>query len=363
MSVTARNPAGARIVLLASLRSFCAGVERAITVVEQLLDHQDGPICVRKQIVHNTHVVADLQARGAVFVDELDAVPDGATVVFSALGVSPAVRSEANTRGLEVIDATCPLGITADEVAELHVADPARVSYLTQTTLAVDETTEIVEALRTRFPALRGPASDDICYATTNPALHGAAVVSLLGRITGPADLIGMSTATLAALTEEIRAFLIDKVSNAGGHLGSTLGTVELTIAAHRVFDSPRDVLLFDTGYQAYVHKVLTGRCAEFDSLRQAGGLSDYPSRAESVPDVIENSHASTALSYADGLAKAFAVRGESHRRGVAIVGDGALTGGMCSTATPRLSTPQPGPRCSPRRSPRSALNATMWCA
>ena len=105
---------------------------------------------------------------------------------------------------------------------------------------------------------------------------------------------------------------------------------VELTIAAHRVFDSPHDVLLFDTGHQTYVHKILTGRCAEFDSLRQAGGLSGYPSQAESVHDVIENSHASTALSYADGLAKAFALRGDADRRVVAIVGDGALTGGMC---------------------------------
>ncbi|MGQ0715827.1 MAG: 1-deoxy-D-xylulose-5-phosphate synthase [Pseudonocardiales bacterium] len=154
--------------------------------------------------------------------------------------------------------------------------------------------------------------------------------MSLLGRITGPTDLKGLPTATLAVLAEEIRAFLIDKVSGAGGHLGPNLGAVELTIAAHRVFDSPRDVLLFDTGHQAYVHKILTGRCAEFDSLRQAGGLSGYPSRAESVHDVIENSHASTALSYADGLAKAFALRDCAHRRVVAIVGDGALTGGMC---------------------------------
>ncbi|MGH3946517.1 MAG: 1-deoxy-D-xylulose-5-phosphate synthase N-terminal domain-containing protein, partial [Pseudonocardiaceae bacterium] len=119
--------------------------------------------------------------------------------------------------------------------------------------------------------------------------------MSLLGRITGPTDLKGLSLASLAVLAEEIRAFLIDKISGAGGHLGSNLGAVELTIAAHRVFNSPQDVLLFDTGHQAYVHKILTGRCAEFDSLRQAGGLSGYPSRAESVHDVIENSHASTA--------------------------------------------------------------------
>ncbi|MGH3785770.1 MAG: 1-deoxy-D-xylulose-5-phosphate synthase [Pseudonocardiaceae bacterium] len=154
--------------------------------------------------------------------------------------------------------------------------------------------------------------------------------MSLLGRITGPTDLKGLPFPALAALVEEIRAFLIDKISRVGGHLGSNLGTIELTIAVHRIFDSPRDVLLFDTGHQAYVHKILTGRWAEFDSLRQAGGPSGYPSQAESVHDVIENSHASTALSYADGLAKAFMLRGHADRRVVAIVGDGALTGGMC---------------------------------
>jgi 1-deoxy-D-xylulose-5-phosphate synthase len=152
----------------------------------------------------------------------------------------------------------------------------------------------------------------------------------LLGRIAGPADLRGLPTSALPGLAEEIRGFLIEKVSCAGGHLGPNLGAVELTIAAHRVFDSPHDVLLFDTGHQAYVHKILTGRYADFDSLRQAGGLSGYPSQAESAHDVIENSHASTALSYADGLAKAFALQGEGSRRIVVVVGDGALTGGMC---------------------------------
>ncbi|MDP8928555.1 MAG: 1-deoxy-D-xylulose-5-phosphate synthase [Actinomycetota bacterium] len=151
----------------------------------------------------------------------------------------------------------------------------------------------------------------------------------LLGRIASPADLRGLSSAALSSLAEEIRDFLIEKISRVGGHLGPNLGAVELTIAAHRVFDSPRDVLLFDTGHQAYVHKILTGRRADFDSLRQIGGLSGYPSRAESAHDIIENSHASTALSYADGLAKAFALRGEDDRRIVTIVGDGALTGGM----------------------------------
>jgi 1-deoxy-D-xylulose-5-phosphate synthase len=162
--------------------------------------------------------------------------------------------------------------------------------------------------------------------------------MTLLSRITSPADLKRLSVAMLSTLAQEIRAFLIDKVSSAGGHLGPNLGVVELTIAVHRVFDSPRDVLLFDTGHQAYVHKIVTGRCSDFDSLRQAGGLSGYPSRVESVHDVIENSHASTALSYADGLAKAFVLRGDADRRVVAIVGDGAMTGGMCWEALNNIS-------------------------
>ncbi|MEV4317032.1 1-deoxy-D-xylulose-5-phosphate synthase [Actinocrispum sp. NPDC049592] len=147
--------------------------------------------------------------------------------------------------------------------------------------------------------------------------------------VSGPEDLAGLTPAELCALAEQIREFLVAKVSRTGGHLGPNLGAVELTIALHRVFRSPHDVLLFDTGHQAYVHKILTGRAADFDSLRQAGGLSGYPSRSESEHDFIENSHASTALSYADGLAKAFALRG-SERQVVAILGDGALTGGMC---------------------------------
>ena len=133
----------------------------------------------------------------------------------------------------------------------------------------------------------------------------------------------------MGRLAAEIRDFLVAKVSRTGGHLGPNLGVVELTLALHRVFDSPTDRLLFDTGHQAYVHKILTGRQAGFDELRQRGGLSGYPSRAESEHDLIENSHASTALSYADGLAKAYALRGE-RRHVVAVVGDGALTGGMC---------------------------------
>jgi 4-hydroxy-3-methylbut-2-enyl diphosphate reductase len=197
-------------VLLASPRSLCAGVERAVETVERILAERGAPIYVRKQIVHNKHVVEDLERRGAVFVDELSAVPDGATVVFSAHGVSPAVGEEADRRRMDVIDATCPLVTkvhaearrfaardmtvvlighdgheevegtlgqapdhtllveNADDVARLDVPDPRRVAYLTQTTLAVDETADVVDALRTRFPALAGPHSEDICYATTN---------------------------------------------------------------------------------------------------------------------------------------------------------------------------------------------------
>lgn len=138
-----------------------------------------------------------------------------------------------------------------------------------------------------------------------------------------------MNAEQLTRLAAEIRDFLVAKVSRTGGHLGPNLGVVELTLALHRVFESPRDKLLFDTGHQAYVHKILTGRQDGFDRLRQRGGLSGYPHRAESEHDLIENSHASTALSYADGLAKAYALRGE-RRHVVAVVGDGALTGGMC---------------------------------
>jgi 4-hydroxy-3-methylbut-2-enyl diphosphate reductase len=205
MSVT-----GPRTVLLATPRSFCAGVERAVDIVKHALRLRGAPVYVRKQSGHNVHVVAALSARGAVFVDELDAVPDGSTVVFSAHGVSPAVRDEAARRGMNVIDATCPLVAkvhaearrfadrgdavilighagheevdgtlgeapdrmtlvqSAADVDDVVVADPSRVSWLTQTTLAVDETAEILDTLRARFPDLRGPAADDICYATTN---------------------------------------------------------------------------------------------------------------------------------------------------------------------------------------------------
>jgi 1-deoxy-D-xylulose-5-phosphate synthase len=153
--------------------------------------------------------------------------------------------------------------------------------------------------------------------------------VSLLENVQGPADLKRLPADQLPVLAAEIRDFMVDTVSRTGGHLGPSLGVVEITLALHRVFDSPRDRILWDTGHQAYVHKIVTGRHAAFGTLRKKDGLSGYPSRAESEHDIVENSHASTALSYADGLAKAYRLRGEK-RHVVAVVGDGALTGGMC---------------------------------
>ncbi len=201
---------GARSVLLAAPRGYCAGVDRAVITVEKALDLYGAPVYVRKQIVHNKHVVATLEARGAVFVDELDEVPEGATVVFSAHGVSPAVHQHAAERALKTIDATCPLVTkvhhearrfaadgydillighagheevegtageapehivlveTPEDVGGIEVRDPSRVAWLSQTTLSVDETLAVVDALRERFPLLLDPPSDDICYATQN---------------------------------------------------------------------------------------------------------------------------------------------------------------------------------------------------
>jgi len=158
----------------------------------------------------------------------------------------------------------------------------------------------------------------------------------ILEHIDGPADLRTLSADELEVLAAEIRQFIVDAVTTTGGHLGSNLGVVELTLALHRTFDSPRDVILWDTGHQAYVHKLVTGRRQDFPRLRQAGGLSGYPNRSESEHDWVENSHASAILSYAHGLASAFELQG-SPRRVVAVVGDGALTGGMTYEALNNL--------------------------
>jgi 4-hydroxy-3-methylbut-2-en-1-yl diphosphate reductase len=244
----------AREVLLAGPRSFCAGVERAIEIVERALDGAAAPVYVRKQIVHNTHVVAGLEQRGAVFVDELHEVPQGATVVFSAHGVAPAVRTEAGRRGLDTIDATCPLVAkvhaearrfvsdgylvvlighagheevegtlgeapdamalvqTPADVAALQPADPDKVAYLMQTTLSADEAGEIVDALLERFPGARGPGSDDICYATTNRQLSVRAIAreSDVVLVAGSANSSNSKRLVETAQRAGVRAYLID---------------------------------------------------------------------------------------------------------------------------------------------------------
>ena len=150
-----------------------------------------------------------------------------------------------------------------------------------------------------------------------------------LESILTPADLAKLSYPALSELSGEIRDFLIEKVSKSGGHLGPNLGVVELTIAIHRIFESPKDTIIFDTGHQTYVHKLLTGRISGFDKLRQRGGVSGYPNRSESEHDVVENSHASTALSWSDGVARGNLIKGDLDKTVVCVVGDGALTGGM----------------------------------
>nr|WP_204261667.1 1-deoxy-D-xylulose-5-phosphate synthase [Blastococcus saxobsidens] len=165
----------------------------------------------------------------------------------------------------------------------------------------------------------------------------------MLRSLRGPEDLRALPPEQLPALAAEIRDALVASVAKTGGHLGPNLGCVELTIALHRVFESPREPIVFDTGHQSYVHKMLTGRVEEFERLRQRGGLSGYPSRIESEHDWVENSHASTSLSYADGLAKAFAIRGDG-RPVVAVIGDGALTGGMAWEALNNIAAAQDRP-------------------
>jgi len=163
----------------------------------------------------------------------------------------------------------------------------------------------------------------------------------MLSHINSPTDLAALTHDQLVELSAEIRELLIEKVSKTGGHLGPNLGVVELTLAIHRVFESPKDVVLFDTGHQSYVHKILTGRAQSFDNLRQRGGISGYPNRAESEHDVIENSHASTALSWGDGISRGFSLQGANDRHVVVVVGDGALTGGMSWEALNNIAPEQ----------------------
>ncbi len=152
--------------------------------------------------------------------------------------------------------------------------------------------------------------------------------MAILDSVNGPADLKSLTHKQLIELAQEIRDFLIAKVAKTGGHLGPNLGVVETTIAIHKVFDSPNDSIVFDTGHQSYVHKILTGR-KDFDTLRQKDGLAGYPQRSESVHDIVESSHASSSLSWADGIAKAYKLTEQNDRYVIAVVGDGALTGGM----------------------------------
>lgn len=266
----------ARTVLLASPRAFCAGVERAIEIVERALEHRDNPVYVRKQIVHNTYVVDDLARRGATFVEELDEVPDGATVVFSAHGVSPAVRREAARRKLDVIDGTCPLVAkvhseakrfaargdtivlighhgheevegtmgeapestvlveTPEDVHALEPADASRVSYLTQTTLAVDETRDVVAALRDKFPQLREPPTDDICYATTNrqDALRAVIEESDLVLVVGSANSSNSVRLVEMSLRMGTPAHLIDSAMDIEPHWLAGATTIGLTAGA-----------------------------------------------------------------------------------------------------------------------------------
>jgi len=246
-----------REVVLAAPRASCAGVVRAVDTVERLLREHGPPVYVRRQIVHNAGVVADLERRGAIFVEELDEVPEGATVVFSAHGVSPAVRAQARERGLDAIDATCPLvakvhaearrfvragmdvilvghrdheeveGTTgeapgriqviasAGDIDKLRVEDPERVAFLTQTTLAVDETAEVVDALHERFPALIGPGSDDICYATQNRQDGVRALASDCERIVVVGSQNSSNSRRLVEVAERagVPALLVDEPS------------------------------------------------------------------------------------------------------------------------------------------------------
>jgi 4-hydroxy-3-methylbut-2-enyl diphosphate reductase len=251
-------PSGGRQVLLAAPRGYCAGVDRAVVTVEKALDTYGAPVYVRKQIVHNRHVVEDLEQRGAVFVEELDEVPPGSTVVFSAHGVSPAVHAEAAERSLKAIDATCPLvtkvhhearrfakegleillighagheeveGTTGeapdqitlvqspDDVASVELKDPSRVAWLSQTTLSVDETLETVGRLREKFPQLMDPPSDDICYATSNRqlAIKQIAARSDLVIVVGSAN--SSNTVRLVDVALESGAKAAYRVDNAG---------------------------------------------------------------------------------------------------------------------------------------------------
>ncbi|MDO4917589.1 MAG: 1-deoxy-D-xylulose-5-phosphate synthase N-terminal domain-containing protein, partial [Rothia sp. (in: high G+C Gram-positive bacteria)] len=162
--------------------------------------------------------------------------------------------------------------------------------------------------------------------------------MGFLEKISEPKDLRDLSEQQMLELAQEIRDFLVEHVAQTGGHLGPNLGVVELTLGIHRVFDSPKDSIIFDTGHQSYVHKLVTGR-QDFSHLRQKGGLAGYPDRRESVHDIVESSHASSSLSWADGISRARSINGEDDRYTVALIGDGALTGGMAWEAVNNIAS------------------------
>jgi len=244
-------------ILLANPRGFCAGVERAIAIVERALEKFGAPIYVRHEVVHNKFVCDDLRAKGAVFVEELDEVPSGSTVIFSAHGVSKAVRADAEARGLKVFDATYPLvtkvhvevdkmrkgarevvmighkghpevegtmgqsdgGMylvdTVEDVEQLVVRDPDHLSFVTQTTLSVDDATVVIEALRKRFPTIQGPKKDDICYATQNrqDAVKALAEICDLVIVVGSSNSSNSRRLVEVAIAKNVRAFLVDEPS------------------------------------------------------------------------------------------------------------------------------------------------------
>ena len=309
-----------RTVLLAGPRSFCAGVERAIEIVERALEQRGAPVYVRKQIVHNKRVVRDLEQRGAVFVDELDEVPSGATVVFSAHGVSPSVRSSASSRELSVIDATCPLvskvhaearrfareGYTValighagheevegtlgeapastvlvqtpSDVDALSVADDSKVAYLMQTTLAVDEASSVASALQSRFPGTRAPGSDDICYATTNrqAAVRAVAAEADLVLVAGSANSSNSVRLVERAERAGTPAHLIDGASDISLSWLAGVSTVGLTAGASAppaVVDEIIDALS-GLGSVSVQERVTTTESVQFGLPKEVRGAS-----------------------------------------------------------------------------------------
>jgi 4-hydroxy-3-methylbut-2-enyl diphosphate reductase len=317
-------------IVLAGPRGFCAGVERAIDIVELALSVCPPPVYVRKEIVHNRHVVEDLRTKGAIFVDQLDEVPDGATVIFSAHGISPEVRAEARGRGLHVIDATCPLvtkvhleairyareGYTiilighadhdevigtlgeapdrmvvidsAEAVASLEVATPEKIAYLTQTTLSVDDTRDVIEALRRKFPKIVGPSRDDICYATQN---RQAAVKNIAGEVDvvlviGATNSSNANRLVEVAETVGTRAYLINDLQDirpewlqGARRIGVTAGAstpevlvTEVMDALHRDGATVREVRVVDEDVRFALPQ-------ELEHLAQGQGVT-LPSRA-----------------------------------------------------------------------------------